>query len=142
MSEGVVLPPQVVIPKDWNGEALKFIDFLSPSSTGRIYSYTQIEADQPEYEIVLANPENTERIPIGKMTAEKRQDGVYLTSATSDMMDIREKGMYAACLGEIMDIFVKGASLQYLYISFEGLETMDDLKAYLRDEKIKFAIGE
>lgn len=140
MSEGVVLPPQVVIPKDWNGEALKFIDFLSPSS--RIYSYTQIEADQPEYEIVLANPENTERIPIGKMTAEKRQDGVYLTSATSDMMDIREKGMYAACLGEIMDIFVKGASLQFLYISFEGLETMDDLKAYLRDEKIKFALGD
>jgi hypothetical protein len=132
-----LLPPNIIIPENWDKKPIKFLDFLDKTLTGRQYSYAQTKLDGDIFDIEIADlPGESFKKKIGEIKVEKRPDGLYLIDLISSQINIYNKGLYSACMGEMRGDDVINCSFQYLYYPAE-VNTQSELDAFLRDEKLK-----
>lgn len=131
-----LLPPSVIIPENWDKKPIKFLDFLDKTLTGRQYSYAQTKLDGDIFAIEIADLAGESfKKKIGEIKVEKRPDGLYLIDLISSQINIYNKGLYSACMGEMRGDDVINCSFQYLYYPAE-VNTQSELDAFLRDEKL------
>ena len=137
MTKEDLLPPNIIIPENWDKSPIKFLDFLDKTLTGRQYSYkeTKLEGEVFNIEISDLAGENFNK-KIGEIKVEKRIDGLYLTDLISSEINIYNRGLYSACFGELRGDAVINCRFQFLYYPSE-VNTQSELDAFLRDLRLE-----
>lgn len=135
MTRNDLLPPNIIIPENWDKTPIKFLDFLDKTLTGRQYSYANTRLEYEIFPLKLADISGEYfSKKIGEIKVEKRPDGLYLTDISA-IININSKGLYSACMGEMSGDNVINCSFQFIYLPIE-VNTQSELDAFLRDEKL------
>ena len=143
MTRNDLLPPNIIIPENWDKTPIKFLDFLDKTLTGRQYSYIETKLESEMFPIKLADISGEYfSKKIGEIKVEKRQDGLYLVDINA-IINIHNRGLYSACIGQMGGYGNQGTnsdvircSFQFLYLPVE-VNSQEELDAFLRDEKLK-----
>jgi len=137
MKKQDLLPPNIIIPENWDKTPIKFLDFLEKTHTGRQHSYAHTTLENETFPIKLADLYGEKFTKeVAKIKVEKRPDGLYLTDIISYEINIYNTGLYSACSGEMRGDDVINCIFEYLFIPTEA-ETEVELNANLRDLKLK-----
>lgn len=137
MTKEDLLPPNIIIPENWDKTPIKFLDFLDKTFTGRQYSYAHIKLEGEVFNIEISDlPGVSFNKKIGEIRVEKRPDGLYLTDLISSEINIYNKGLYSACFGELRGDNVINCSFKYLYYPAE-VNSQSELDVFLRDLRLE-----
>jgi len=137
MTKQDLLPPNIIIPENWDKTPIKFLDFLEKTHTDRHYSYAHTTLENETFPIKLADLYGEKFTKeVAKIKVEQRPDGLYLTDIISSEINLYNIGLYSACSGVVRGDDVINCKFEYLFIPTE-VETEEELKAILRDLKLK-----
>ena len=133
----------------WEGRPFRLISFDRLSPMQRIYTYDETklndEGDDTATKPLRMCTQEMDVIDVGTMTVEKREDGIWITDVQHNV-DIRGQELLPAGFGRVEPPAVFGEAervvcyrLDFAYINTEA-ENMDELKAIVREEKMKMVL--
>lgn len=134
---------------EWDGRPFRIISFDMLSPMQRIYTYDETclndEGDDTVTKPLRMCTQEMDVIDVGYMTAEKREDGIWITDVQHNV-DIRGQELLPAGIGRVEPSAVFGEAecvvgyrFDFAYINTEA-ENMDELKAIVREEKMKMVL--
>lgn len=115
----------------------------------RIYTYDETNLND-EGDDIVTKPlrmctQEMDGIDVGSMTVEKREDGIWITDVQHNV-DVRGLEILPCGIGRVEPSAVFGGAervvcyrFDYAYID-TGAENMDELKAIVREEKMKMVL--
>ena len=133
----------------WEGRPFRLISFDRLSPMQRIYTYDETNLND-EGDDIVTKPlrmctQEMDGIDVGSMTVEKREDGIWITDVQYDV-DVRGQELLPAGFGRVEPSAIFGGAervvcyrFDYAYID-TGAENMDELKAIVREEKMKMVL--
>ena len=115
----------------------------------RIYTYDETklndEGDDTVTKPLRMCTQEMDVIDVGSITVEKREDGIWITDVQHNV-DIRGQELLPAGIGRVEAPAVFGEAervvcyrFDFAYINTEA-ENMDELKAIVREEKMKMVL--
>lgn len=133
----------------WEGRPFRLISFDRLSPMQRIYTYDETNLND-EGDDIVTKPlrmctQEMEGIDVGSMTVEKREDGIWITDVQHNV-DVRGQEILPCGIGRVEPSAIFGGAervvcyrFDYAYID-TGAENMDELKAIVREEKMKMVL--
>ena len=133
----------------WEGRPFRLISFDRLSPMQRIYTYDETklndEGDDTVTKPLRMCTQEMDVIDVGAITVEKREDGIWITDVQHNV-DIRGQELLPAGIGRVEAPAVFGEAervvcyrFDFAYINTEA-ENMDELKAIVREEKMKMVL--
>lgn len=133
----------------WEGRPFRLISFDRLSPMQRIYTYDETNLND-EGDDIVTKPlrmcsQEMDVIDVGSMTVEKREDGIWVADVQHDV-DIRGLEILPCGFGRVEPSAVFGEAERVVCYRFDfayidtGAENMDELKAIVREEKMKMVL--
>lgn len=133
----------------WEGRPFRLISFDRLSPMQRIYTYDETNLND-EGDDIVTKPlrmctQEMDGIDVGSMTVEKREDGIWITDVQHNV-DVRGLEILPCGIGRVEPSAVFGEAERVVCYRFDFAyidtvaENMDELKAIVREEKMKMVL--